>query len=83
MAEGDIIMYLNIFDSYLKIRSSHSDEKRCKKMCKDWCQKNYINYRVMEKVSIYRFLILFLFFDVKSLMSLLINIVATVCVATL
>ncbi|CAB3242561.1 unnamed protein product [Arctia plantaginis] len=49
VAEGDIIMYLNIFDSYVKIRSSHNDEKRSKKMCKDWCQKNYINYKVMEK----------------------------------
>ncbi|XP_039761529.1 probable ATP-dependent RNA helicase DHX35 [Pararge aegeria] len=48
VAEGDIIMYLNIFDSYSKVRSS-GDERRSKKLCKDWCQKKYINYRVMEK----------------------------------
>ncbi|CAG5027656.1 unnamed protein product [Parnassius apollo] len=48
VAEGDILMYLNIFDAYLKVKSSQ-DEKRSKKACKDWCQKMYINYRVMEK----------------------------------
>ncbi|KPJ00619.1 putative ATP-dependent RNA helicase DHX35 [Papilio xuthus] len=47
VAEGDIIMYLNIFDAYLKIRSK--DTTKYKKPCKDWCQKMYINYRVMEK----------------------------------
>ncbi|XP_026501735.2 probable ATP-dependent RNA helicase DHX35 [Vanessa tameamea] len=47
VAEGDIIMYLNIFDSYLKLRSD--GEKKSKKACKDWCQRMFINYRVMEK----------------------------------
>ncbi|XP_075987847.1 putative ATP-dependent RNA helicase DHX35 [Anticarsia gemmatalis] len=48
VAEGDIIMYLNIMEAYLKLRSSQ-DEKKAKKVCKEWCQKYYINYRVMEK----------------------------------
>ncbi|CAH0718631.1 unnamed protein product, partial [Brenthis ino] len=48
VAEGDIIMYLNILDAYLKIRSN-DNEKKAKKACKDWCQKMYLNYRVMEK----------------------------------
>ncbi|XP_046974340.1 probable ATP-dependent RNA helicase DHX35 [Vanessa cardui] len=47
VAEGDIIMYLNIFDSYLKLRAD--GDKKSKKACKDWCQKMFINYRVMEK----------------------------------
>ncbi|RVE41455.1 hypothetical protein evm_013900 [Chilo suppressalis] len=49
VAEGDIIMYLNIIDSYIKLKSSHTDEKRSKKACKDWCHKMYLNYRVLEK----------------------------------
>ncbi|CAG4988057.1 unnamed protein product [Colias eurytheme] len=49
VAEGDIIMYLNIFDSYKKLKNSYNDEKMSKKACKDWCQRMYINYRVMEK----------------------------------
>ncbi|KAJ8707921.1 hypothetical protein PYW08_010287 [Mythimna loreyi] len=48
VAEGDIIMYLNIMDAYLKLKSSQ-DEKRNAKACKQWCQKYYINYKVMEK----------------------------------
>ncbi|CAH2108987.1 unnamed protein product, partial [Euphydryas editha] len=47
VAEGDIIMYLNIMDSYLKIRADN--DKKTKKACKDWCQRMFINYRVMEK----------------------------------
>ncbi|XP_072934043.1 probable ATP-dependent RNA helicase DHX35 [Epargyreus clarus] len=49
VAEGDLIMYLNIFDAYLKVKNSYNDEKRAKKACKDWCQKMYLNHRVMEK----------------------------------
>lgn len=49
VAEGDIIMYLNIYDSYSKVKSSQIDEKKARKMCKDWCQKMFINYKVMEK----------------------------------
>ncbi|XP_026743379.1 probable ATP-dependent RNA helicase DHX35 [Trichoplusia ni] len=48
VAEGDIIMYLNILEAYLKLKSSQ-DEKRVKKACKQWCQKYYINHRVIEK----------------------------------
>ncbi|XP_013145649.1 PREDICTED: probable ATP-dependent RNA helicase DHX35 isoform X2 [Papilio polytes] len=47
VAEGDIIMYLNIFDAYLNVRTK--DTSKYKKSCKAWCQKMYINYRVMEK----------------------------------
>ncbi|XP_047999795.1 probable ATP-dependent RNA helicase DHX35 [Leguminivora glycinivorella] len=49
VAEGDIIMYLNVFDSYMKIKNSTHDEKRSKKACREWCQKMYVNHRVMEK----------------------------------
>ncbi|KAJ0170419.1 hypothetical protein K1T71_013790 [Dendrolimus kikuchii] len=49
VAEGDIIMYLNIYDSYMKIKKSLTDERRAMKTCKEWCQKMYINYKVMEK----------------------------------
>ncbi|XP_037292738.1 probable ATP-dependent RNA helicase DHX35 [Manduca sexta] len=49
VAEGDIIMYLNIMDAYIKLKSSHSDQHRSRKACKDWCQKMYLNYKVMEK----------------------------------
>ncbi|XP_045457381.1 probable ATP-dependent RNA helicase DHX35 [Melitaea cinxia] len=47
VAEGDIIMYLNIMDSYLKLRTDN--EKQTKKASKDWCQRMFLNYRVMEK----------------------------------
>lgn len=50
VAEGDIIMYLNIYDAYSRIRLSQSD-KKSKKACKDWCNRMYINYRVMEKAT--------------------------------
>ncbi|XP_038217051.1 probable ATP-dependent RNA helicase DHX35 [Zerene cesonia] len=49
VAEGDIIMYLNIYDSYSRVKGAHNDEKSAKKACKDWCHRMYINYRVMEK----------------------------------
>lgn len=49
VAEGDIIMYLNVFDSYMKVKNSTQDEKRSKKACREWCQKMYVNHRVMEK----------------------------------
>ncbi|XP_063370393.1 probable ATP-dependent RNA helicase DHX35 [Cydia amplana] len=49
VAEGDIIMYLNVFDSYMKVKNSTQDEKRSKKVCREWCQKMYVNQRVMEK----------------------------------
>ncbi|CAG9790132.1 unnamed protein product [Diatraea saccharalis] len=49
VAEGDIIMYLNVFDSYMRVKSSSSDEKTSRKACKDWCHKMYLNYRVLEK----------------------------------
>ncbi|XP_073965704.1 probable ATP-dependent RNA helicase DHX35 isoform X1 [Choristoneura fumiferana] len=49
VAEGDIIMYLNVFDSYMKVKNSSSDQKRSKNACRDWCQKMYVNHRVMEK----------------------------------
>ncbi|CAK1549323.1 unnamed protein product [Leptosia nina] len=49
VAEGDVIMYLNLLDSYLKIRNVQKDEKTARKACKDWCQKMFVNYRVMEK----------------------------------
>ncbi|XP_063630658.1 probable ATP-dependent RNA helicase DHX35 [Cydia splendana] len=49
VAEGDIIMYLNVFDSYMKVKNSIQDEKRSKKACREWCQKMYVNHRVMEK----------------------------------
>nr|XP_049705986.1 probable ATP-dependent RNA helicase DHX35 isoform X1 [Helicoverpa armigera] len=48
VAEGDIIMYLNIMQAYLKLKTSQ-DDKRNAKVCKQWCQKYYINYKVMEK----------------------------------
>lgn len=48
VAEGDIIMYLNIMEAYLKLKSTE-DEKRSKKICREWCQKFYINNKVMEK----------------------------------
>ncbi|XP_060807920.1 probable ATP-dependent RNA helicase DHX35 isoform X2 [Amyelois transitella] len=51
VAEGDIIMYLNIFDAYLKIKSSYAEEKKAKKACKDWCNKMYLNHRAMEKAT--------------------------------
>ncbi|XP_049882164.1 probable ATP-dependent RNA helicase DHX35 isoform X2 [Pectinophora gossypiella] len=49
VAEGDILMYLNIMDSYLTVKASHSDEKRAKRACKEWCHRMYLNHRVMEK----------------------------------
>ncbi|CAG9573052.1 unnamed protein product [Danaus chrysippus] len=48
VAEGDIIMYLNILDAYRKIKSKY-DEKKMKRASRDWCQKMYLNYRVLEK----------------------------------
>ncbi|XP_068624396.1 probable ATP-dependent RNA helicase DHX35 [Battus philenor] len=47
VAEGDIIMYLNVMDAYLRIRSS--DSSKTQRACKDWCQRMYVNHRVMEK----------------------------------
>ncbi|KAI5639569.1 helicase associated domain (HA2) domain-containing protein [Phthorimaea operculella] len=49
VAEGDIIMYLNIMDSYQKVRSEQMDEKRASKASRAWCQKMFLNHRVMEK----------------------------------
>ncbi|XP_052747846.1 probable ATP-dependent RNA helicase DHX35 [Galleria mellonella] len=49
VAEGDILMYLNVFDAYMKVKNSVSDEKKSRKACKDWCSKMYVNYRVIEK----------------------------------
>ncbi|CAH2061670.1 unnamed protein product, partial [Iphiclides podalirius] len=46
VAEGDIIMYLNVYDAYSKTKSR---DKKSSKACKDWCQRLYINHRVMEK----------------------------------
>ncbi|CAH1642392.1 unnamed protein product [Spodoptera littoralis] len=48
VAEGDIIMYLNIMDAYLKLKTSGDDKKNAR-VCKQWCDKYYINYKVMEK----------------------------------
>ncbi|XP_045533656.1 probable ATP-dependent RNA helicase DHX35 isoform X1 [Pieris brassicae] len=47
--EGDLIMYLNVFESYSKVRNTQRDEKLQRKACKAWCQKMFVNYRVMEK----------------------------------
>ncbi|KAL4720181.1 hypothetical protein ACJJTC_018255 [Scirpophaga incertulas] len=41
-------MYLNIFESYMKVKRSQ-DEKKSTKACKEWCHKMFINYKVMEK----------------------------------
>ncbi|KAJ2943220.1 hypothetical protein O0L34_g18931 [Tuta absoluta] len=49
VAEGDIIMYLNIMDSYQKVRNAETDAKRASRASKAWCQKMYLNPRVMEK----------------------------------
>ncbi|XP_028177522.1 probable ATP-dependent RNA helicase DHX35 [Ostrinia furnacalis] len=49
VAEGDIIMYLNVYDAFVKVRDAQPDERRARKACKDWCRKMYVNYRVMEK----------------------------------
>ncbi|XP_053620503.1 probable ATP-dependent RNA helicase DHX35 isoform X2 [Plodia interpunctella] len=51
VAEGDLIMYLNIFDAYQKVKLTHTEEKKAIKACKDWCNKMYLNYRVMEKAA--------------------------------
>lgn len=51
VAEGDIIMYLNIFDAYSTTRSSYKEEKKAQKACKEWCNRMFINHRVMEKVG--------------------------------
>uniref|UniRef100_A0A2H1WU18 SFRICE_033835 n=1 Tax=Spodoptera frugiperda TaxID=7108 RepID=A0A2H1WU18_SPOFR len=49
VAEGDIIMYLNIMEAYLKLKTS-ADDKKNARACKQWCDKYYINYKVMEKI---------------------------------
>ncbi|XP_050680357.1 probable ATP-dependent RNA helicase DHX35 isoform X2 [Leptidea sinapis] len=49
VSEGDIIMYLNILEAYIKLRGSQQSEQAARKASKAWCQKYYINYKVMEK----------------------------------
>ncbi|XP_037875624.1 probable ATP-dependent RNA helicase DHX35 isoform X1 [Bombyx mori] len=51
VAEGDIIMYLNIFDSYLRVRSSCEDKRKSERACKQWCQRYRLNHRVLEKAA--------------------------------
>ncbi|XP_041985730.1 probable ATP-dependent RNA helicase DHX35 [Aricia agestis] len=41
VAEGDILMYLNVYDSYAAVRDTRA--------AKEWCRRRYINHRVMEK----------------------------------